>query len=873
MTSALAFLLAAGITPAASGQGAVDDTLMHLAGNIHQFNREFPQEKVYLQFDNTAYFQGEVIWFKAFVTNATTLQRAPSKVLYVDLLSPEGLIVEQLKLKIVAGQCDGAFVLMDQSTSQSRALRGMVNYPSGFYEVRAYTQNMFDFSPESFFSRVLPVLSKPKKDGDFDSGTIKTQPKNTALELEPIREDDEHGNRKINLAFYPEGGSLIRGLRGNVAFKATDDSGLPLSGTLTLPDGTGRTATVHDGMGSFITTPTGISAESVEFTDESGNSRRVRLPSALRSGYSMLLTMKDDSNVHADIYRTRDRKENELGISVTCRGELIHFEKVKGQDSVSTDINAADWPIGVCRITLYNKKGEILSSRSFFHNNTAFTPPSIEIFPDSLNRSPFSREVLRMRLTGQDGNPLKDRFCLSVRDAADYGTGSGDNLLSNLLLSSDLRGYIHNPDYYMESGDSVHRAALDLLTLVQGWERYEWKVMTGQAGFRERYRVEDSLNVNGQILSYARHKPVSDINVMATVTPHDDKTAFESFQYTTDTTGYFGFDLSDFYNWARMSIKLTSQKRNGKIKYETSTRIKLDYTDVPEPRAISEQEKIQTKKGGKSRTAAKSAEAQPQDTLDTVIDVEEGILLDEVDIVAKRQFIDYDTFKAWNVEKETYQELDKGEYTTDLRGYLINCGYHFFKPIFWYVHYKDKVPNNNIIPNDPNSDEPNSIDMMYVRSILVYDEPMTKPHIFPLVPLLNEKKRQQLDTQYFMEMMDMDASGEARGSSKTYHLIDVLLKEEYELPTGAEIRNLGNRTTMIQGFSEAVEFYGPSYPTGPVTGDVDYRRTLYWNPNVITDENGEARVEFYNNSFSRRFSISGAGITASGTPYILDSGY
>ena len=38
---------------------------------------------------------------------------------------------------------------------------------------------------------------------------------------------------------------------------------------------------------------------------------------------------------------------------------------------------------------------------------------------------------------------------------------------------------------------------------------------------------------------------------------------------------------------------------------------------------------------------------------------------------------------------------------------------------------------------------------------------------------------------------------------------------------------------------------------------------------MITDENGRARVEFYNNSFTRKFTITGAGITASGVPYIL----
>src|SRR5690606_38999675 len=101
-------------------------------------------------------------------------------------------------------------------------------------------------------------------------------------------------------------------------------------------------------------------------------------------------------------------------------------------------------------------------------------------------------------------------------------------------------------DFYLEKDDSLHRRALDLLTLVQGWERYEWKVMTGQTDFRERYRVEEQLNVNGMILSHAKRAPVADVDVLATVTPYDDKTSFESFKYTTDSTGYFGFNLSDF---------------------------------------------------------------------------------------------------------------------------------------------------------------------------------------------------------------------------------------------------------------------------------------------------------------------------------------
>ena len=138
------------IAPCLSQSSA--DALMKFAGNIHQFNSIFPQEKVFLQFDNTSYYSGETIWFKAFVVNATTLQRAQSKVLYVDLISPTGVVLKQQKLKIIGGQADGLITLVDGATAQAREKRGIIGYPSGFYEIRAYTNYMLNFSEQSIFS-------------------------------------------------------------------------------------------------------------------------------------------------------------------------------------------------------------------------------------------------------------------------------------------------------------------------------------------------------------------------------------------------------------------------------------------------------------------------------------------------------------------------------------------------------------------------------------------------------------------------------------------------------------------------------------------------------------------------------------------------
>lgn len=825
--------------------------LMRFSGNIHQFNNIFPQEKVYLEFDNTAYFQGEVIWFKAFVTHATTLKRAPSKVLYVDFIAPNGNLILQQKLKIVAGQADGAIPLIDASTAQAREKRGILEYPSGFYEIRAYTQNMLDFSDDALFSRVIPVYTKPKRDGDFENSHVVLKEDNPLLQ--GIRQESDDSERKINLTFYPEGGDLIDGLECNVAFKATGQDGLNLEGKLLYDDRKDTAFTVHDGMGSFRITPSGT--ETVQFITDEGKSARFSLPKVKKSGYSMISDTGSDSILRVAISRTPDNNGQQVALAVTCRGDVIFFKEIE-DDNPTLDIDCSNWPIGVCRMTLYDKKGEILSSRSLFHNNEEFRSPSITLNTDSLSRQPFSKEILSLKLTDRNGNPLRDRFCLSIRDVADYGSGLTENLQSNLLLSSDLKGYIHDPAWYLASHDSHHRDALNLLTLVQGWERYEWQFMTGKKFFAEKHRIEDSLTMNGWVLSFSKRAPVSDIEVLASVMPEQDRKLFETFEYVTDSSGYFGFDLSDFYGKAKMTINLMSVRKNGKSKYEKSTRIRFERSDRPEPKPYLKEE-IDLSRNRKERP-----QSQPDftdDDMPLVIREALGIVLDDVDILGKRQFVDYDTFTSWDVEKESEMELDLGEYTSDVHGYFLEKGIRFdgISP-YYYVHNQQKVLDKKPFDN------PSEIDMIDVKSIIVYDQPMFPRKIAELTPLLVDFHSKHLDTEWF-EWVET--------SFDRYYLVDIQIKNDRELLSYRDISNLGRRTTTIEGFSRPVEFYSPQYPEGGIYGDVDPRRTLYWNPNVITDQDGNARVEFYNNSYSTRYTISGAGITASGIPYILNQNW
>ncbi len=860
--------------------------LIKFADKIHQFNTLFPQEKVYLEFDNTAYFQGENIWYKAFVTNASTLEQAPSGVLYVDFLAPTGQLLLQQKLKIKAGQADGIIPLLDAGTQQTREKRGIVAYPSGFYEIRAYTQNMLDFSPEAIFSRVIPVYTQPKYVGEYDRSHV-VRVKDNPL-IEDLRGEPKEKYRNVNVTFYPEGGDLVRGLPCRVAFKATGSDGFGLKGALMIQNQWDSVRTVHDGMGSFIIDPRGY--ETTEFFPSGSDDKRsVRLPEAKTSGYSMISDMLSDSLLQVNIWRTQDRLGEQTALAVTCRGEVIYFEEIKDIESSQLNIDCSGWPVGVCRITLYNKDGNILSSRSIFHGNDMYQSPTITANTDSMSHQSCDKEVIEFNLTDQDGNPLRDRFCLSVRDATDYGGGQTDNLQTNLLLSSDLRGYIHDPAWYLEANDEEHREALNLLTLIQGWERYEWQTMTGQKEFEEKHRIEEGLTVNGWILSHGKREPLPDINIYSVLMPDDDKTLFESFDYQTDSTGYFGFDLNDFYGKGDFTIHMMSTKNNGDSKYEKRKRIRFERADRPEPRPFFKQDTDLDH--NTSQVADYKVDYTDYD-LTPAQRRKLGRMIDDVDIEeesGKRKFIDYDTFTSFQVEEETELELDLGEYTTDVEGYFLEKGIRFFikedigptveftsqdegRKVTYFIweDVQDILPhfyvhNMEKSLHQPPFDDPLRIDMIHVKNIMVYDNPMTLRELSEFTPLEVALHDQHIDTEWFQEVVTDFAT--------RYYLIDIQIKEDWQLLHNWEIRNLSRRTTTVKGFTRPVQFYAPEYPDGPIEGNVDPRRTLYWNPNVITDKEGRARVEFYNNTFTRRFTINAAGITASGIPYILNQNW
>ncbi|MCQ2068841.1 MAG: hypothetical protein MJY68_07085 [Bacteroidaceae bacterium] len=879
-----------------------NDALMRFAGNIHQFNAIFPQEKVYLQFDNTSYYTGETIWFKAFVTRASDLMRAPSKVLYVDLISPAGEVLKQQKLMIVAGQADGSLTLLDGSTAQARDKRGILEYPSGFYEVRAYTSNMLNFDESIVFSRVFAVFEKPKKEGDYYNSSPVVKIRKTD-DMDPRPKIEKINN--VNVSFYPEGGHLIIGKPCRVAFKVTDETGFGIDAQGNLEDGAISFSTFHNGMGEFTFTPK-EKRNQVNITVD-GKSKTFNLPQAESSGIVLKTELSEMDDIRVTVDATDEFTGTMLGLTITCRGELMDFVTIEtGSGPTEKELSLTGVPEGVCRIHLFDSEGTLYASRSFYHHNQLMKSPVLDVTPDKSSYGPFDKVSLSFRLADGNGNPFRDRFCLSVRDVRSQGNPFVDDLRTSMLLSSDLRGMIESPSWYFDKDDAEHDYALDLLCMIQGWERYDWQTMTGQKVFTEKHRIEESLTVNGWVMNSSGKKPMNNVEVNASLVPQDKKLT-ELYSYKTDSTGYWGFDLGvDFYDKAQFTIGASTGKKKRII--GPDARIVFERSIQPSIRAFQPEELVEKSNQIKKKRVEDSHTAPDEDDgLPAVISKEKGFILPEVEIEEERMYIDYFTFKAYDVIYDTEQELDKGDYSTDLYGYLREKGYEIadtcfgdfnadsviingFKA-FFYIHDAKTYYDKGI------ADYPFSIDAQDIRSIIVYDRPMLMSEIIQVCPLFDEFLSKGMLTMLGSEntgyrdmlMDDMpnefvnndifpgyiinSARRDPRKLERRRILIDIQLKEKREMSTHSDLFRLDRRVTTVDGFSRPYSFYSPEYPDGPIPGDVDYRRTLYWNPNVITDENGQVVVEFYNNSSSTRFNVSGAGITASGMPYVLDKDF
>ena len=569
--------------------------LTALQTNFEQFAKKNPQERVYLHFDNTSYYKGEHIWYKAYVVEGSSLQPTNlSRILYVELVNPIGLPVETQKLVVNNGQASGSFLLKDTLNA-------------GFYEVRAYTSWMLNFCPGNghgwsrmkdilkkdlymervqhylrgnagIFSRVFPIFDAVEK-GQYAQKRMPRLPKVTSSIVDEVKD-------KLKIDFYPEGGNLVSGIPTRVAFQAPSTEGrtLNIEGKL-LREGKeiGTFKTDYGGRGVFSVT----CEEGDEADDELTRSLRLlvnyegknytfHLPKSHRRGY-VLNVFSSGNILSAHIARNAKTPAEQVGLSITSRGTTLHSQIIdlRYEEQTKLNFSKSDLMTGVNIFTLYNKEGKVIAQREVFVNNHDMEGNHLKVLmpENGIDMQPYKPVTIQCQLVDKDGQPVRDRSKMSIAITdGEYrdGTFADDNMLTYLLLSSEVKGFIPHPEYYFEKDDAEHRAALDQLLMVQGWTRYDFERMMSSEPWEPLMVIERGLNFRGRLVDDKGHyngydfwkrikKPLWIYN--ETRTPYD---GIKQAEIKTDSLGFFMFNINPFYGTSYMTLMVNEESAEKK---------------------------------------------------------------------------------------------------------------------------------------------------------------------------------------------------------------------------------------------------------------------------------------------------------------------
>ena len=871
-----------GAVPVAAGNSAALDSLRRFVGCIESFNRLFPQEKAYLHFDNTGYFRGETMWFSAYVvrTDRSALTDM-SSVLYVELLDPTGEVVDTRKVRLENGRGSGSFKLDNLLTS-------------GFYEVRAYTRYMLNWDAAWAFSRVLPVFNAPKVAGDYSRAEI-AEPV-WRKRLPSSREADTLNTEAMNVAFYPEGGRLVQGLASQVAFAVTDRDGRPLdcSGQLRLVNGTDvDVMTLREGRGVFGYTPSSTPA-TLTLTDSRGRKRTFTLPAADASGCVMTVDAVSDEYVNVEVRRTPGFREP-LALVLVNGGNVDATDIIGSEEQTAhRRFSMADMAGGVSQLSLIGTDGRTVAERMVF----VYPRNDMDTIAITATGSLAPCGKVSLEARTRPGTT----FSLSVRDASSDVDGTSGNAATWLLLSSDLRGYVHNPDYYFEADDAVHRRAADLLMMVQGWRRYDIGQMDGTESFARRHPIEDGLYLYGQLHPVKKRQTVGGVGLRATLYNRGGESM--GGNALTDSLGCYAFRLPDCEG--EWTLLLNTSKDGEAAKY----RVGIDRNFSPASRPLSPLETVRNDNDAPILPLAAIADF---DTLEAKLPMDERVhVLKEVKVKGKRLFENaragweteqrgaFRSYVRYDCDKAADEIYDRGEETPEILDWLAKKNDNFAGSTmdmddlsFGQIEFDSDEFNTIPISmfGATTSSSANQMRGEYTKGkvghVLNLQGLGLSYKSRPIVWILNnnyycmsmspisiatkdivfiynyssERMPRFLDeckSVYISEDENIwrhyvDVNGLAQ-----YSPVTVFVYSHHTFPA----KNKGLRSTHFDGYSKVETFQMPDYSVMPP--EADHRRTLYWNPAVKADGAGKATVDIYNNSSCKRLTVSAEGITADG---------
>ncbi|WP_159639024.1 TonB-dependent receptor plug domain-containing protein [Sphingobacterium composti Ten et al. 2007 non Yoo et al. 2007] len=588
--------------------------------NVQNFNLNNPQEKVYLHTDKPAYSAGDNIYFKSYSTiGVHNLFSNLSGVLYVDLISPANDIVQKITISTPMGVGIGDFALNDTITEGLYRIRAYTNWMKNaggdyFFEKHipiyngrtdnVVTQTTFEKREKDILYKInissvtgLPIAKKRvwysilegekiverKSQSSTESGDIEIpvnfKYKNPVLKLRFENIDKSVVNKIVQTinpeispvtTLFPEGGKLVAGRINTLAAKSINSQGLGVPSKVVIKQGNDTLGVINTnklGMGAtslFLNTSAPLQATAVY---EEGTQSVVEVPEVHQNGFTIVVNNLNESKLFTQLNISSDlQSDSEIFFIVHHLGEVFYVSKAKlNKSELVFSVEREKLPMGVITISILNNQFKPIIERPIFnHRSNGYLSNNV-----NLNKTSYkTREKVSVDIEvgGASDSTRMGAFSASVIDLSKVKLGEfkGAHLISSLLLSNDLKGYIEDPNYYFED-NSLKGQELDYLMLTQGWRNINWDSL--QVDLRHFYSPEKTLKISGYTKKIGRTKPEPNAKLQLISTQN----YFDFIDTTSNEEGYFEFDKLMFPD----SVKFIITAKDG-----TKGKNNIDITHI-----------------------------------------------------------------------------------------------------------------------------------------------------------------------------------------------------------------------------------------------------------------------------------------------------
>ena len=402
------------------------------------------QEKIYLHTDKSLYVTGEILWCKAYVTDAHLHQSSDiSKVAYLELIDANQKPAWQSTIGLEKGKGEASLVIPSTVIT-------------GNYTLRCYTNWMKNQDPSFYFEKNITLINPLKKP------------------IALITADPD----QFFVDFFPEGGHLVTGLPTKMGIKATDRSGkgIQAEGILISSemDTVLRFTTGEKGLGKCRLTPEPGKTYQAFVRKSGGAWQPYSLPEISASGYTMELDEKDPENITITVFSNPEQSASPCYLFVHCRQAFMQAV-VSGfsQGKAAFKIRKAGLGEGISHFTIFNESRQPVLERLYFK-----VPKNLLHLKVSVNKSLYAaREKIEVDLQASlPGGTDADASLSAAVIRLDADTITEDeNIISYLYLTSDQPGWIESPASYFRGTDKTANETADLLMLTHGWRRFDWK--------------------------------------------------------------------------------------------------------------------------------------------------------------------------------------------------------------------------------------------------------------------------------------------------------------------------------------------------------------------------------------------------------------